>query len=161
MSFNFFQQQLQVGKKGEEVVAEFMRNRNHKVIDVSNDVEYQKKDIDFLLENQEGQKCAIEVKTDYKIQKTGNFFFESTYHKDWGDSSGWLDYCEADYICVLAAKEGKLYILKYDKDLILEKAQKTYFYNRDDGCDREAYLLPIGTAKRYGLLVETFDLEVA
>lgn len=164
MSYNFFKQQLEIGKTGEAAVAEFMRSRNHTVIDVSDDAEYQKKDIDFLLTSPTGEKCSIEVKTDYKIHKTGNFFFEGVYHKDWGDSNGWFDYCEADYICFLDAVEYKLYIFDYKngKEIIQTKGEKKYFYNSDDGCDRECYLVPIWMAKKYNLITNVFDLrEVA
>ena len=154
-----FQQKLKIGKSGEQIVAEFLRNRGITVVDVSDVREYQIKDIDFLLTNNEGQKCAVEVKTDYLMNKTGNLFFESVYHKDFGDSKGWLDYCKADYNLFFDAIGNQLYIYDYQngKDIITAKGELRYFYNSDDGCDREAYLLPLHEAKRANLL-QKFDL---
>lgn len=154
-----FQQRVEIGRSGEEIVAEFFRNRGITVEDKTDVREYQIKDIDFLLTNKEGQKCSIEVKTDFLMYKTGNLFFESVYHKDFGDSKGWLDYCEADYICFFDAVNRILYIYDYKngKELITKKGELKYFYNSDDGCDREAYLLPLHEAKRAGML-QKFDL---
>lgn len=157
---NFFQQQLAIGKSGEQIVKQFLINRGHNVTDVSNNAAYFKKDIDFIITDTLGFQYFVEVKTDYKLHKSGNLFFESTYHKSWGDTSGWYDYCEADYIAFLDAVEMKLYIYDFrrGKEYVKKNAEYREFYNYDDACYREAYLLPIDRAKQAGLIQE-FDLS--
>lgn len=154
-----FNERLEIGKSGETIVAEFLRGRGISVEDVTDQREYQIKDIDFKLTNQEGQKCTLEVKTDYLLNKTGNLFFEGVYYKEFGESKGWNDYCEADYIAFLDAIGMKLYIYDYrnGKECITKKGELKYFFNNDDGCYREAYLLPLHEAKRANLL-QKFDL---
>ena len=155
-----FDERLEIGRSGEVIVADWFRSRGITVIDVTDVREYQIKDIDFLLTNSEGQKCSVEIKTDYLMHKTGNLFFEGVYYKDFGESKGWNDYCKADYICFFDAVNRKLYIYDYQngKEIITKKGEFKFFYNSDDRCDREAYLLPIYEAKKAGLL-QIFDLS--
>lgn len=150
---NFFKQQLDKGKCGESVVAAFFYNRGNQVKDVSNDTEYQKKDIDFIITNKDGVEMTVEVKTDYKLNASGNLFFESTYYKEWGESPGWYDYCMADYIAFYDVIGNRLYIYDFrnGKDYVRAAAEYRQFYNRDDMCYRDAYLLPLGLAKKHDL----------
>lgn len=159
---NFFFQQLEIGKSGEAVVAAFFESRGNKVRDVSDDREYQKKDIDFVITNKDGVELTVEVKTDYKLNKSGNLFFESTYHKDWGDTPGWYDYCQADFIVFYDVIGKKLYIYNFSvgRDYVRQAAEHKLFFNCDDGCYREAYLLPLGLAMKKDFCRE-YDLECA
>lgn len=156
---NFFNQQLEKGKSGEAIVAAWLQKRGNKVKDVSDDREYQRRDIDLVITNKDGDTLTIEVKTDYKLHKSGNLFFESTYHKDWGDTPGWYDYCEADYIVFFDVIENKLYIYNFSlgREYVRQAAEYKVFFNHDDGCYREAYLLPFGLAKKYDYC-RVFDL---
>lgn len=149
-SNEFFNQQLQIGKSGEAIVAAWLQKRGNKVKDVSDDKEYQKRDIDLVITNKDGVELTMEVKTDYKLHKSGNLFFESTYHKDWGDTNGWYDYCEADYVVFYDVIGNKLYIYDFSngREYVRQAAEHKLFFNRDDGCYREAYLLPLGLAKK-------------
>lgn len=156
---NFFNQQLEKGKSGEAIVAAWLQKRGNQVKDVSDDREYQRRDIDLVVTNKDGATLTIEVKTDYKLHKSGNLFFESTYHKDWGDTPGWYDYCEADYVAFYDVIENKLYIYNFSlgREYVRQAAEHKLFFNRDDGCYREAYLLPLGLAKKYDYC-RVFDL---
>ncbi len=49
-----FKDDLEVGKRAEKLVAAALAARGHKVIDVSDDREYQRRDIDFILESPNG-----------------------------------------------------------------------------------------------------------
>lgn len=159
MSSNFFNQQLEKGKSGEAIVAAWLQKRGNQVKDVSDDREYQRRDIDLVVTNKDGATLTIEVKTDYKLHKSGNLFFESTYHKDWGDTPGWYDYCEADYVVFYDVIENKLYIYNFSlgREYVRRAAEHKLFFNRDDGCYREAYLLPLGLAKKHDYC-RVFDL---
>lgn len=160
MSNKNFKKTLQEGKKGEQEIITYFKGRNSSVIDVSDDKEFQKKDIDLLLQNQENQKCSVEIKTDNRMSKTGNFFFEIGNDRETGYYDGWVKYCQADYICFFDNTKKKGYILDWEKTkaILKEKAEYTCFCNRIDNCFTDAYLLPIGTAKRMNLINHTFSL---
>ena len=72
MSYNF-DFCLSVGATAEELVKEHLAARGHKITDVTQDKDYQTKDIDFLLDNG-NEKTTLEVKSDSKISRNGNFF---------------------------------------------------------------------------------------
>lgn len=160
---NNFDKKLAIGKKGETVVADYLRSRNHEVIDVSDSLEYRHKDIDFLLINQEeNQKCSLEVKSDRRIHQTGNFCIEESNDRKYeGLRDGWLHYCEADYVCFYDYESGEGYIVDWlaAKQLITKCELKRFWSS--DGCYSYAYLMPIGLAKKKNLIAHTFNLEVA
>lgn len=60
---NLFQQQLKEGKTGEELVYNWLTNRGYHVYDVSDDVDWQAKDVDFLAFSAD-DVLKIEVKKD-------------------------------------------------------------------------------------------------
>ena len=65
-----------IGKIGEGVVKELIEDvYGHKVVDVSEDAEWQKVDVDFLVDG-----FQVEVKTD--TSKTPNIFFETVSNKE-------------------------------------------------------------------------------
>lgn len=91
-----FNTDLERGKIGEEMFAASQIAKGNKVIDVSDQVEYQKQDIDFILEDQRGNRITAEVKTDYKSEETGNLFIETDNLASC--TLGWWHYCKADYL---------------------------------------------------------------
>lgn len=97
-----FNNDLAIGKRGEKLVIAALANRGHKIEDLSDNREYQRKDIDFRISNTEGVSITLEVKNDIRSNQTGNVFIE-TYNRNnvsrGGD--GWLCYCEADYLCFI------------------------------------------------------------
>lgn len=156
----FFEDRLEVGKSGEAVVADWFRNRGNYVQDVSNDKNYWSKDIDFIITNKNGDVFTVEVKTDYNMSKSGNLFFEGVYYKETGDRLGWFYYCQADYVVFYDVNRNKLFVYDFanGREFVREAAEDRYFYNKDDVCNRRAYLLPIGKAIEAGYCKE-FDLE--
>ena len=60
---NLFQQQLKEGKEGEELVYNWLTNRGYHVYDVSDDADWQAKDVDFLAFSAD-DVLKIEVKKD-------------------------------------------------------------------------------------------------
>lgn len=157
-----FNKDLNIGKIGEEAVASYMATRNHSVIDVSDDADYRKIDIDLLLTNKQGQKCSVEVKSDKRIGDTCNFCIEECNERETGNYKGWYHYCEADYVCFYDYLTGYGYVIDWKKARphIKEKAQYSAFENRGDGGISWCYLLSIGTAKREGWLIHRFKYEV-
>ena len=60
---NLFQQQLKEGKAGEELVYNWLTSRGYHVYDVSDDADWQAKDVDFLAFSAD-DVLKIEVKKD-------------------------------------------------------------------------------------------------
>ena len=69
---------LRDGSYGEHVVWNLLiKQPNVKsIVDVRDDKNFQKKDIDFLVEDINRQFTPVEVKTDFKTQDTGNIVYE-------------------------------------------------------------------------------------
>ena len=89
-----FQKDKEIGKWGEHLFATYLSQHNYTYEDVSEDKNYQKKDIDFIVD-----KIKYEVKTDCWFTKTGNLAIEDTiYHHDGRITDGWYHYTEADYL---------------------------------------------------------------
>jgi hypothetical protein len=66
---------------GTELIFNFLQNQKStiKIINVENDIDYQKKDIDLIKIrelNSEVKETAIEIKVD-NYYRTGNYFFET------------------------------------------------------------------------------------
>ncbi len=66
-----------------------------RVEDVSNNPAFQIKNIDLILYKKDGITINIEIKTDERMHKTGNFFFE-TISNDLKGTPGCFMYSEAD-----------------------------------------------------------------
>ena len=136
-----FYEDLSRGKKGEAYVRNLMAARNHKVKDVSNNYSI---GFDFYIDE---KKC--ELKTDYKINESGNLFLEDyvRYSKG-GYGAGWLRTCKADYLLYLDEKSGTLYI--YSLNEIRTYLEQNYVPLRslDDGYKTIfGYCLPHDTVR--------------
>lgn len=96
-----------IGKNGEEEVKNYYRKKGVKVIDVSDDIEYQKKDIDLLLNGQ-----PVEVKVGAKIPQYKEICLEIVSnalpdrYKD-----GWFLTTQAEVIIFYSPIEKKMYQL--------------------------------------------------
>lgn len=95
MSFN---QDIERGKVGEEMFATYEKAQGATVIDVRAQQEFRELDTDFILVDASfGDRIiTVEVKTDYKSEKTDNVFVE-TYNTYTG-KNGWWYYCKAEYL---------------------------------------------------------------
>ena len=88
--YNEFFQDLRYGKRGEKMVNDALTAEGHNVIDMSNDSEYRRNDIDFrVITKNKKEERTLEVKSDYSSQYTGNFFVEY-YNNKKRDYKGWL-----------------------------------------------------------------------
>lgn len=146
MSRQSFYSALTRGKSVEQIVKAHLESRGHIIEDVSENVDYQKRDIDFIVKSANGQLTTLEVKMDKGISLYGNFFFEA--NSSTGDK-GWLANSQARYICFFDSKTG--YILDFDrikKDLARIGREKTFF-DKEDQKLRRAYLVSLDQAKSY------------
>lgn len=111
-----FNKDLARGKVGEALVASALAARGHKVKDLSDDWEYRRIDIDFMLTSAIGDTCTLEVKTDDASERTGNVFIEyANTHNKSHNYDGWYYYCRADYLAFVQRNRNKAHIVsRYD-----------------------------------------------
>ena len=155
--------QNQIGKVGEKVVTELLKEKS-KVVhieDVSGSTEYQDEDVDLLVHmNFDGKHKIrkVEVKTEPMAARTGNFFVEKQirYMKDVYDENGnllyekgqirqgWLLASQADWFFWYIEKHKKVYACSAK---VLRKYVKRYnprVRQRNDGYKIiDGYLVPI------------------
>ncbi len=108
-----FNECIKKGAIGEAIVREIIleRERPRQIVDVRKDKRFQEDDIDFLIEDNEGQFTSVEVKTDFYAQNTENIVYELTYYNGFGC----FERTKADYIYYYiprAGKSGVIYIFK-------------------------------------------------
>ena len=157
---NSFYRQLEKGKEVEQIVKQYLTSRGHKVIDVSDDKSFQKKDIDFLITNgTTGQEISLEVKRDDNIHKYGNFFFECGSQKNDYYSVGWLFKCQADYICFYDTYIKKGYILDFNltKSVLNEIGRKNIYNDKLDKSQAISILVQIPRARQAGLIAHEWE----
>ena len=103
-----FQQSMSIGKRGEAIAKEYLKNNGWNFIDVSNNKDFQKKDIDFVVEKNE-KSFTIDVKTDNF--STGNFFIE-TKKNEGKNSLGCIFSTEANFWWYIFLPAKQLYIFR-------------------------------------------------
>lgn len=146
--YNEFFQDLSYGKRGEKMVNDALTAEGHTVIDMSNDSEYRRKDIDFrVITRNKKEERTLEVKSDYSSQYTGNFFIE--YQNDNNKKrnyKGWYYYCEAEYICFVQQENHKAYIVKFEE---LKQDIKKNKYRSAPSSDTWGFLVPVSAVESY------------
>ena len=144
---NNFEKMNQQGLEVQEIVRKHLAKRGNRLIDVSQDKAYQKKDIDFLV--YKGDKMTtLEVKKDKNLFRTRNIFVECGFQRGNYFSSGWLSYCEADYICYFDTAANRGVIVDREKLLhLLDKGKVISFYDKTDDKMGKAVLVPLAVAK--------------
>ena len=105
---NLFQQQLKEGKTGEELVYNWLTSRGYHVYDVSDDADWQAKDVDFLAFSAD-DVLKIEVKKDNNANWSGNVICELVSNMKTGKDGWWLT-CKADRLIVVMAPTKYLVI---------------------------------------------------
>lgn len=113
-----FNQKKEIGRMGEEAAKRVFERimPTYYIMDVSNDKEYQKQDIDFVLTTGiEGVKdLTVEVKTDRQMGKTGNLCLE-TITNTVGRKKGWYRTSKADIICFYDTQNDELHIVDFQE----------------------------------------------
>lgn len=132
------------GQSNEEIIRNFWVENGFKVIDVSDNPEYQKKDIDFLLSNGYSN-ISVEVKSDTRLFETGNIAIELAMYRKTGYYPGWYHYCDADIICYCDLIDSVAYYIDWRdlKQFALEIGRKAQFYNEIDDCKGELCLVKL------------------
>lgn len=141
-----FQRLNKEGLEVQEIVKAHLESRGSKIVDVSQDRDYQKKDIDFLV-YKGTEMTTLEVKKDKSLYSKGNIFIECGWQRGNYFTKGWLLYCEADYICYYDTTAARGIIVDRAKLLsLLDKGKVITFYDKVDDKMGKAVLLPLGAA---------------
>ena len=148
-----FSESLQEGGYGEHAIWNLLMKQAwvRSVVDVRDDLEFQKKDIDFLVENLRRQFTSIEVKTDFKAHETGNLVYELST----SNNIGCFEKTQAKYIVYFVPELKEAYWINV-------KALRTYIHKvrpdeRKMGDNATGFLLPISELKKHGVIEKTFE----
>ena len=136
---------MSIGRQGEKLFEQLMENRGYTVIDVSNDSEYQDKDIDFIITSHAtGQTKTFEVKFDTKIHKTNNLYLETfNIRSSQWNYGGWWKFCEADYVAYGDAANNIFYVFPLLE--LRKRVAQLELRQASCGSDSEGLLLPLET----------------
>lgn len=101
----------QIGRQGEQLFKQLMELQGYKVEDVTNNSSYWNKDIDFIVTSPYTNEVkTFEVKTDTRINETGNLYLElEAIHSKGG--KGWFEFCQADYLAYGDANQNFFYVI--------------------------------------------------
>ena len=161
---NNFKSSLSKGKKAEAIIYQLLTQNGEAVItDVSDDIEYQKIDVDFT----SSIHGNLEVKSDEKIMQYQNLTFEMCNKRISGDKEGWFHYCEADLLIFVDTIAHCIFILnfKQNKETIRRLSKIKEYDNKVDNCRSILLLLDIETAVRNNIIEYIYvydnDLETA
>ena len=112
---------------------------------------------DILATSANGEQFYIEVKNDKCIATTGNILCEEeNYIKEDGRFIKGNMYAASDYFAVVSEQKRVIYIFDFQKlKSIYRKGEFKVIPHAEQ--DTYCYLLPFGTAKKYGALMHTIN----
>ena len=157
---SLFERQLAKGKVGEGLVCQYLQNKGWEVEDTTENPAYFKKDIDFLVKK-DNLNMAIEVKTEAKMNQTGNMYIEDKLvYEDGREADGWWHYCEADYMWHVNPATQTAFVYRADE----MKKYITWHYCRYARCNdgfKEVYgyLVPVEKYKQTDNWWQVVDLR--
>lgn len=143
-----FLEQLEVGKKGEQLIFKSLESRPEtiSVFDVSQDKEYQKVGIDALWVTREPYTGfplikKIDIKTDAKYAKTGNLFLETLSSKN--KTGNFLTSAAEMFIYVDPVNEKAFFLPTYPLRLwyLRNKQQIEHKVVRNKGYESEGFCI--------------------
>ena len=144
---NDFYNDIRRGKIGETLFANAYAAAGNIVEDVSNLIDYRRRDIDFIVSNKRGQTTTIEIKTDEASEYTGNVFIEYANSNNQSHSyDGWFKYCEAEYIGFIQPHNKKAMIVSFDE---LKQNIQENSYRIASSYNATGFLMPIGTLQGF------------
>lgn len=139
------------GKYGEQIVYDYYNNTGSNIIDVSEDKEYQQKDIDFLIDG-----IGIEVKTQNCILQN-KICIELTANIE-RNYNGWFYTTAAQYLVFVDKVNGILYKIP------VEELREYYYKNKQNIQTRQQHnayktsiiaFIPIAELKEITERIET------
>ena len=151
-----FEDSLKEGGVGEHTVWNLLTDNEKNpdirfVFDVRKDKNYQKMDIDFLVENTNRQVIPFEVKTDMQAHETGNIVYELTTSGNVGCFVKTLAHVIAYYV----PGNKQVHMIRVKK--LREYVNKANLNEVRMGDNATGYLLPIEDLKNKGVIEKTFE----
>lgn len=103
-----------IGDEGEKIIKDFLNSLPivHRVVDMANNKLFYHKDVDFVVQMEDGKKLRSEIKTD--TYTSGNIYYETMSNQEY-KVEGCMQKTDCDYLFYYFIKFDKLYILKMDK----------------------------------------------
>lgn len=136
----------EIGKRGERIFMDFLCRHGYSFTDVSDDREYQKQDVDVLIESKKmaGKQIPVEIKNDTMIHRTGNIFFETMSNVDYA-TDGCFQKTKADIMVIVSEPEKSIYLVdaQFLKKYVTESAKSLRFISRVPGSNSCGYLIPV------------------
>jgi hypothetical protein len=105
-----FDDDNKIGMRGEKIFEQYCCCHGISVLRVSDNPEWQKRDVDFLVVGDDGVEYAYEVKNDTRIWKTRNVFYEDVSNVDYR-TVGCFEKTLADFIVICSEPEEKMYVV--------------------------------------------------
>lgn len=135
-----FRQQLEIGKGGERRLDSIWRGL--RVIDVSDDLEWQRRGVDRLIVLPNGCRISVEYKTDEIAHRTGNLVFEIV-SDDVKNTPGWGLSSEAQYLVYLIEGGSIVYLIRLPdlRKWVLERVSEFRRVEANNGAYRTHSLL--------------------
>lgn len=158
-----FKTDLKRGKVGEDAFVRVAENIGWVVHDKSDDPKYWEQDVDFIITDRNGKDRKCEVKWDFRINQTNNFFIE-TVSSVRIMSKGWIYKTQADAIFYGDAIGGVFYLFK-PKEMIdycnKYKPRSIDWYNKETGTTVRGFLVNFHdySKKGYTFLTTTIPQE--
>lgn len=124
------------------------------ILDVRDDKRFQQMDVDFLLLDVNRQVSWIEVKTDFRADKTGNFVYETST----SGNIGCFEKTRADVIAYYVPSSNNLYLLNVSalRNYVRTHELKTVKM----GDNATGYLLDIGDLERTNVISSRVEVKI-
>lgn len=152
-----FDESLINGALGELIVVDFLLKIKgiKSVVDVRDDKYFQSVDVDYLIEDLNGQFKWVEVKTDFKGHETGKIVYEMST----SGNIGCFEKTKAEYVAYYIIHSGNLYMLKVSnlREYINDNNLKLIRM----GDNATGYLLDIAELERAGVIVNEYKTKFA
>ena len=130
-----FVNSIKVGEFGEQIIKKYLLQKDNilHITDVSKIPDFQKQDIDLVVDFRNGKRATIEIKTD--TYTSGNIFYETLSNKEY-NVPGCMEKSSADFLFYYFTKTNELYIINFRKyrewfHQNISLFSKKEFYNMD------------------------------
>ncbi len=106
-----FSQSIIAGERGENTIIDYIKHMagTIDVLDVRDNYEYRKKDVDIIVSNNKSNHILVEIKTD--SYWPNNLFYEYMSNLERG-TAGCMEITHADYLFYYFERTSELYIIE-------------------------------------------------
>lgn len=150
-----FTSDLDVGHIGERIAWDILNEISNviQIVDVRKDKRYQAADIDLMFETTTKQFFYVEVKTDKRMNETGNIIYETKTT----ENVGCMVKTKADYLFQYDYVGHIMYVI--DIKRLRDFVNKRRFTEVKISDDTRGYLIPIADLKENGLVSREYEVN--